>query len=72
MTDIPPVARLCPTRPSTLAKEKTLDNTKDKLLNTVSAYQRKHYGHIRESKGSNIMDVEKEAIKSVKRKIARE
>ena len=69
-TDIPTVARLCPPRPSTLENEKILDNIKDKLLNTVSAYQRKHCGKKGKIKGQNITEDEEKAIKSVKRKIA--
>ena len=68
-TDIPTVARLCPPRPSTIGKEKILDNIKDKLLNTVSEYQRKHCDNKGRIKDQNITEAEGKAIKSVKKRI---
>ena len=68
-TDIPTVSRLHPPRPATIKKEKIIDNIKEKLLETVSEYKKKHCdgkGRIREQ---NITRDEMVAIKEMKKEV---
>ena len=68
-TDIPTVARLCPPRPSSLKKEKVLDSVKNKLLETVSDYQRQHCDNKGKINNQNISKSEEKAIKDMKERI---
>ena len=68
-TDIPTVARLHPPRPSTITKERILDNVKNKLLETVTKYQSQHCDDKGKIKNQNITQAEEKAIKDLKSKI---
>ena len=68
-TDIPTVARLYPPKPSTITKEKILDNVKNKLLETVSEYQRQYCDDKGRIKNRNVTEGEEKAIKDLKKRI---
>ena len=68
-TEIPTVARLCPPKSSTLKKEKVLESVKNKMLETVSDYQKQYCNVQGKIKKQNISKSEEKAIKDIKKKV---
>ena len=66
---IPTVARLIPPKPATIKKERVLNNLKDRLMETVGEYQKKHCDKNGKIKRQNITRTEEKAMQEVKESI---